>query len=302
MITLAHITQTSGRTIAAALLAGGLVAGAATGNPAAASDAFGLFGGSASLFGGQNNNNWNGNSNWSNNANTRGSWNSNAWSLGPTLALGALALSYQNSGDNNRSSAYAQGYRAGQNNAYNSNPYNWRVNVPYGYSADPSQPAQSTGWPNGRRMPAVPFQSSVNVQFEADYDYEDRTNTGTDVTAGRFDPSQAQRPASAQFQIAQFSPPPAGWQIPASEGIWSEDPPQGRHIVEDVTTGAAFQPSYQGWGPRTPTTTQSANGPYMILPRIGSEVQVEDQSDPDRPLITGRVYNAEGNFEPHQPE
>ncbi len=256
MITLAHITQTSGRTIATALLAGGLVAGTATGNPAAAGDSFGLFGGSTNLFGGQNSNNWNSNNNWNNNANN-GGWNANAWSLGPSLALGALALSSRNDGNDSRSSSYAQGYQAGQNNAYHANPYNR-------YSD-----RNSHWWPRLR---------NENV-----------------IVVGRvripFDPDQAQRPPSADFQIGQVSAPPAGLQSPAGSEVWVDDPVQETKIWDDAATQSAVGAN---WGIRRTG---------MFIPRIGSEVIVEfSQSDPDRPLITGRVYNAESNFEPYQPE
>ncbi len=342
MISLAHITQTSGRTIATALLAGGLVAGTAAGNPAAAFDSFGLFSG-FSGFGGQNANNWTSNNSWNNNAINSG-WNANAWSVGPSLALGAMALSSRNSGNNTKSSSYAQGYQAGQNNAYHANRYNrysdrnshwWprlrnenvivvgRVRIPF----DPNQaqrPAsadfqigQVASPPAGLQLPhgidpddrvfldntllgnvfegretgngSQASAPPVGLQIPHGIDPEDRVildNTLLgDVLEGR-----------GTGNGSQASAPPAGLQKPAEQEVWIDDPLQEILMKEDIKMGFWSRSGYSGPSRWTRTTTNLAGPSGSGLPRPGHEVIGEfSESDPDRPLITGRVYNSEAN-------
>ena len=276
MITLAHITRTSGRTIATALLASSLVAGAAAGNPAAAFDSFGLFSGNLNLFGGfaSRTNNWN-NNNWNNNNNS----NNNGWNLGPALALSALALSSQNNGNNNRSSAYAQGYQAGQNSVYYANPFNLQVTGPYGpqgYAANPPRPTQPAEsqvppYPNVNLAELVelaelerlhgrdklillygmygPDEEEEDVLDRLDELYRmldelDRvrdygTNPPRPTQPSGVPTFQVQRPPSAGFQITQFSLPPAGLQIPTGPSA-----PENPSIADDIMS-AAEQAGYE---------------------------------------------------------
>ena len=133
MTTLTQITRTSGRTIATALLAGGLIAGTATANPASAGN------------------------NWGNNG--RG-WSFN-WA--PALALGALA-SGLNSRDNgaDERAAFNRGFLAGRNNIYARPPVVYNLQPYPPGTVWYQQPMQLQGWQpaysNGWRLSAqVPY-------------------------------------------------------------------------------------------------------------------------------------------------
>ena len=161
MISFTQIARTSGKALATALLAAGLIAGAASANTAEAGN------------------------NWGNNG--RG-WTFN-WA--PALALGALA-SGLNSRDNraDERAAFNRGFLAGRNNFY--------ARPPVVYNIQPHPPG--TVW----------YQQPMQLQGR-----QPAYRNGWRLSAQiRYDPSQFQRPPSADIQIGQVSPPPAGLQLP----------------------------------------------------------------------------------------
>ena len=194
MITLAHITRTFGRTVAATLMAGGLVA-SWTVKPADACGAFGMCGGP--LFNGVGIHNGgnrdasnrmmgpipllgplfggvigpNANNSWSTNSSNSG-WNANARIMPSAFALGAMALDSGNEG-NSRISGLARNGQAGWSPVFH----------PYAYGPLPNYPSHALA---GGPGPTIPF-----------------------------DPSQAQRPPSAQVQITHVGAPPSDLQVPA---------------------------------------------------------------------------------------
>lgn len=150
----------------------------------------------------------------------------------------------------------------------------------------------------------VQAQNAAYVLVSVTHEAQQRGFRSNEEKAESYENRFQCMPASRKFRPARMTPRPAvkGPQTaivvgPSGEEIYTDE--YGRVKVQFHWDRAGLFDAHSSCWVRVSQAMAGAKWGFLSLPRIGQEVIVSFlEGDPDRPLITGRVYNAD-NMPPY---